>query len=236
MSGAHHQGKPRSGEYALLLSEALRSVSAGPRIFTPCTGASFPADVEYVRERMREAEGLYLSDRCPGCELVIEEGKGKGRLFVTPSPEALDELRFARPVVPSGRRLVMAAFSCDDPIVGPTFASVALSGVWVQRIRELATLCYRHRLKSIRAEGTVMQWGPGSIGQTLRLYDRTVVVEEREVWFEDQIYRTDVQVQTTACGVDALEKWWYDGDGDLFVGDDLDDLREQYEEAMAEVA
>lgn len=234
MSGPHRQKKPCSGEYALLLTEALRSLGSAPRAFIACTGAPLAAGVEYVRQCMQEAEGIYLSDRCPGLELVIERAEGKGRMFVTPSPEALDELRFARPAVPSGRRLVMAAFSCDDPIVGPTFASVALSGVWVQRIRELSILCERYGLKSIRAEGTVMQWGPGSIGQTLRLYDRTVVVDKREVWFEDHIYRTDVQVQTTACAIDNLERWWYDGDGDLFVGDDLDDLREQYEEAMAE--
>lgn len=65
MSGPHRQKKPCSGEYALLLTEALRSLGSAPRAFIACTGAPLAAGVEYVRQCMQEAEGIYLSDRCP---------------------------------------------------------------------------------------------------------------------------------------------------------------------------
>lgn len=235
MSGGNHQRGPRKGEHPLSVAEALILVARRSAVATWAVahGLLVMGTAE-VRRLINEADGLFLSDRMSGMELVIEQD-GRRR-FVSTEAVAVDAMRLSKPALPAGRRLVMAAFSCDDPIIGPTYAATAMSPAWVERVRELRALCVRHRLKSVQAEGTVMTWGPGDIGRTLRLYDRTVVVDERELWFEDHVYRTDVRVQTTGCAVETLESWWFDGDGDLFVGDDLEDLRQQYEEALSEAA
>ncbi len=235
MSGGNHQRGPLKGEHPLSVAEALSLVARRSVIATWAVSAGLPVlGVMEVRRLITEAGGGYLSDRKVGMELVVEvEGR---RRFISTEDSAVEEMRAAKPALPPGRGLVMAAFSCDDPIIGPTFASTCMTPAWVERVRELRALCIRHRLKRVEAEGTVMQWGPGNISQRLRLFDRTVLVDEQELWFEDHVYRTDVRVQTAGCSIESLEAWWFDGDGDLFVGDDIDDLRDQYEQALVEAA
>jgi hypothetical protein len=233
MSDSDNQGKARSGEYALSFGEAARALNSELVAFTVGLTEPVRVDTDQMVRRMMKAKALYLSDRYPGMEMVLEEERG--RVFLSTNAAMLAQIRESKPAVPSGRRLVMAAFSCDDRIVGPTFASLALSGIRLQRIRELAALCDRHDLKAVRATVEAMNWGPAST-DTMRLYDSTVVVDRRDVWFEDHLAGTDVGVQTAACALDALERWWFDGDGDLFVADDLGDLRNEYEGSLAEAA
>lgn len=153
-------------------------------------------------------------------------------------------------------KVYIEAYACDDDGDGPEFAVLNVDLAFCAKLLHLRQQCIDNRLSELRVYDAPDKWGPGDIGEELRLTCAELVVTPASFWFTDNPkhanysietrlqYIDDFFAQLKTCGNEAkqggditplgLEGESSVNGGALFMGDDVEELQERVEDDLLE--
>lgn len=135
----------------------------------------------------------------------------------------------------SNRILVLPAYSMGDIGREPEFAVVAKPADLLTEVQRLQRVAIDHSLSELRV-GYYPEWGPGDIGDELRLTNGELVVSQRSFWFTDTPKGSNTSIETQGCDVADLAKALKEGgSGPIYLVGDLKGLKDRHLESVLQV-
>lgn len=129
--------------------------------------------------------------------------------------------------------LIMSARPTDGCSAAPEIAIYPDAAELLQRVKELKQLMEDHKLSEVRILCSPA-WGPGGIGDGLRLTCGELVVMNNGFHFSDVPSDENYDIETDLTSINQLEEWVASGAKEIFAGGGLVEAYREFQEELAE--
>ncbi|MDF0607052.1 hypothetical protein HZU77_015610 [Neisseriaceae bacterium TC5R-5] len=123
--------------------------------------------------------------------------------------------------------IYLEAYGCGQYGNDPHFACLKVDQRFIDRLQQWQQLCLTHSLSELRVEASPDEWYPAGIAEAEQFTYGELVVTASHFWFVDQPKHADYHMETRAQSIEEVIKQVQTGQTPLFLGDDLEYLKEQ---------